>query len=173
MTTCIFIETIKDLYLFWFCDERLFCKPLFECPIHCWALYHFKNLFSPPTSYYLFSFINILSIVISFASFIFFLHIYYYYDPFCFLVKLRVLWAEAALTQTNIMSYTFYCIILFENIPKKCSLFFFDDKIKMECSLFIIFAINVYLRKDMLSALYRKIKLIMIDIKYKVSNNYN
>ena len=80
-------ETIKDFYLFWFCDEWSFCKPLCECPIHSWALYHFKNLFSPPTSYYLFSFINILSIVISFASFIFFLHIYYYYDPFCFLVR--------------------------------------------------------------------------------------
>ena len=68
----------------------------------------FETCFLLLLSYCHFNFINILSIVISFGSFIFFFtYLLLLFDPFCFLVKLRASEAHARLYN---MSYTFYCI---------------------------------------------------------------
>ena len=133
MMTCIFIWNNKRFLPILICDVWLFCKPLCECPIHCWALYHFKNLFSPPTSYYLFSFINILSIVISFASFIFF------YIFIIIMTRFVFLWDSGALTKNTRKSlqHVIHVLLHFCNIPTKCFLMI-RSKIKSLSSFIIL-----------------------------------
>ena len=70
------------------------------------------NWLSPPTSYYRFNFINILSIVIIFASFIFF------YIFIIIMTRFVFLW-NCALAHAS-LQHVIHVLLHFCNIPKKC-----------------------------------------------------